>query len=151
MLGSLEIDGALLANGARRYRQAKTESMKYIRRILHLPIFQALNRYLHDRYASYSEQEIYPRGHYHSPLPDLAEVQACTTVLFRKDIDLSSNIDLKPDTQYSFLIELVPFYKDFNWPNQPLPEYRFYLDQPYFGHGDAIILSALLRYRSTHK
>lgn len=111
-----------------------------------IPGILTLDRYLRHRYTGLKELERYPRGHYYSPLPDIAEVRSRAKVLFRKDVDLRPSIDLRADAQYSLLADLAQYYNDFDWPEQPSPDRRFYLSNRYFGHGDAIVLYAMLRH-----
>jgi predicted O-methyltransferase YrrM len=118
-----------------------------IKRILrNLPGVHALDRYLCYRYTGQFDPELYPRGHYYSPLPDLTEVQSRATVLFQQDFDTAPSIDLRPNAQLSLLAELSRYYEDFDWPQRPAPEYRFHLNQRYFCHADAIILYSMLRH-----
>jgi hypothetical protein len=111
-----------------------------------MPGYRTLDRYLCYRYTGQYEHERYLRGHYYSPLPDLAEVQSRAAVLFRDDVDLGPSIDLNPERQHLLLMELAQYYQDFQWPNEPSSNFRFYLNQTVFGPGDAVILHAMLRH-----
>jgi hypothetical protein len=81
-----------------------------------------------------------------SPLPDLADVRARAETIFRKDLDVSASIDLRREAQLNLLAALVPFYRDFDWPERPAAGRRYHLDNPYFRHSDALVLYAMLRH-----
>lgn len=91
------------------------------------------------------DSEVYPRGHYYSPLPDLNEVKVRAAELFREDVDLSPSIDVKAESQRQLINELASYYTDFQWPNQETEGFRFHLGQDFYGCGDAIMLHAMLR------
>lgn len=117
-----------------------------VKRLLrYVPGMRSLDRYLRYRYTASYFEEPYPRGHYYSALPDIADVRSRAATLFREDIDLAPSIDLKPEKQLRLLTELAGYYRDFQWPDQPSHDFRFYQDQGYFGPGDAVILHAMLR------
>jgi len=121
--------------------------MKKIKQIIKdLSGFSKIDRYFCHRHTGFYEGERYNRGHYYSPLPDIRDIQSREEKLFRQDIDLGDSIDLRPDSQHSLLSGLASFYDDFLWPEQPSPEYRFYLGQGWFCYGDALILYSLLRH-----
>ncbi|MBI2934850.1 MAG: class I SAM-dependent methyltransferase [Chloroflexi bacterium] len=111
-----------------------------------LPGLHTFDGYLHPRHTSDQEQEPFSRGHFHSPLPDYTEVKSRAPTLFSKEVDLGPSIQLRADAQLALLADLASFYEDFDWPEQPSPNRRFYLTNPFFGHGDAIILYMMLRY-----
>jgi hypothetical protein len=112
------------------------------------PGIRGIDRYLRYRYTGNYYPEPYERGHYYSPLPDISEVQSRASILFRKEIDLGPSLDLRPQMQHLLLAELVRYYEDFQWPDQPSQDLRFHLQQTYFGPGDAVILYSILRHFS---
>lgn len=116
------------------------------RLVRNVPGFGALDNYLRRKYTREISGERHPRGHFYSPLPDLAEVEARASTLFRKDIDLDESVDLRTESQMSLLETLAPFYSDFDWQEQPSKARRFYLGQRMLAHGDAIILYAMMRH-----
>jgi len=120
-----------------------TRLKKVVRKI---PGVQTIDRYLRYRYTGTFEGELFDRGHYYSPLPDISEVQSRASDLFREEIDLGPSIDLRPQMQHKLLAKLVPYYTEFQWPEQPSPDFRFYVQQNYFGPGDAVILHGMLRH-----
>jgi predicted O-methyltransferase YrrM len=102
-----------------------------------VPGFGALTRYI---------RRHYPGRRSYSPLPDYREVNSRAQVLFSKEVDLGPSIELRSEAQMALLNELARFYPQFDWPELRRPEYRFYLANNWFRHGDAIILYAMLRY-----
>jgi predicted O-methyltransferase YrrM len=105
--------------------------------VAQLPGLGALMRYV---------RRHYPGRHAYSPLPDYGEVKSRADLLFSKDVDLGPSIQLRSEAQVALLNELACFYPQFDWPEHRQPEYRYYLANDWFRHGDAIILYAMLRY-----
>lgn len=106
-----------------------------------------LDRFLRHRYA----EELFPRGHFYSPLPDRAEVAAQADRLFDKDLDAIAGIELRLSQQRQLLEELARFAEDFRWPELPAAGHRYHLDNPAFVHGDAFVLYAMLRHLSPRR
>jgi len=105
--------------------------------IRQLPGVRALNRYL---------RRHYPGRHPYSPLPNYREVKSRAKALFSKEVDLGPSIELRSEAQVALLNDLASFYPEFSWPEQSGPDYRFYLANHWFCHGDAITLYAMLRH-----
>jgi Methyltransferase domain len=114
--------------------------------IWNLPGSRRLNRCLERHYTGCEHPEFVLRGSFHSPLPDLKEVRANGAALFSKDVDTGPSIRLRSEEQTTFLRELSRYYADFKWPEQLAPGYRYYLNNPYFCHGDALSLYSILRH-----
>jgi predicted O-methyltransferase YrrM len=111
-----------------------------------VPAVRAVDRRLRRHYLGCDTSEFVRRGSFYSPLPDLKEVAANRQRLFRKDIDVSPGVRLRTSEQMALVRELSRYYPDFDWPEQPTPEYRYYLRNGYFCHGDAVILYSILRH-----
>ena len=90
--------------------------------------------------------ELWPRGHFYSPLPDLEWVGHNAARLFRKDVDIGSSIDLRESSQESLLRELESHYADFDFPQEPGTGSRYYSENSLFGFGSAFSLYAMLRH-----
>lgn len=106
-----------------------------------------LDRYLRRRYTGRDDTE--PKGFdgYYSPLPDLQEVERRADELFsKKRTDLGPSIDLRVEHQIALLRELAGYYGDFDWPDQPGHDHRFYLNNGFFLAADALALHACLRH-----
>jgi len=120
--------------------------MRALKRFIkRLPIIRSIARYLYDRVCNLRSRELFHRGHYYSPLPNIAEVQSNAKSLFRKDVKLGASIELREHLQESLLEELATFYQDFDWPKQASPSHRYYSENAMFGPGSAFSLYAMLR------
>src|SRR5262245_37095002 len=102
--------------------------------------------YLRRRHARTPWDYLYPAGHFFSPQPDISEVEARAHELFRKDVDLRASINLREEAQRALLDRFTPYYTDFRWPDDPTPEYRYYLRNSWFAHGDALVLYCMVRH-----
>jgi hypothetical protein len=119
---------------------------KWLKRIIrNVPGVQSLDRYLRRRYQG-DEKEPHPRGHFYSPLPDVATVRSQAEALFRKDFDAIPGINLREQFQKALLEELASFYQDFDWPEQRSSDRRYYSDNIMFGLGSAFSLYAMMRH-----
>ncbi|NLF29639.1 MAG: class I SAM-dependent methyltransferase, partial [Planctomycetes bacterium] len=116
------------------------------RTIRSLPGFDAVDRYFCERYTGQPTPEVHRRGHYYSPLPDIAEARRIAATIFDPAITDIPGVDLRGDDQVRLLEQLAVYYEDFDWPDAPSDHRRFYLDQTTFCHGDAVILHAMLRH-----
>jgi predicted O-methyltransferase YrrM len=96
--------------------------------------------------SSADKRELYPRGHFYSPLPDLEWVRSNAVKLFRKDVDIGNSVDLRRLSQESLLRELASYYSDFNFPAEPASGVRYYFKNAMFGMGSAFSLYAMFRH-----
>jgi len=86
----------------------------------------------------------YPPGHYHSPLPDLAEVRAREADIFAMPSELPG-IDLRPAAQLELLAEFAKFSAELPWGPAQETGLRYRLDNGWFAHGDGVALYGMLR------
>jgi hypothetical protein len=112
----------------------------------YLPGIKALSRRLRKHYTGSTVREPYPRGHFHSPLPDYEEIELHAKILDSRDVDLESSISLRPAQQLALFEQLSKYYGDFDWPEKPSPNFRFYLPNGWFDQGDSISLFYILRH-----
>jgi predicted O-methyltransferase YrrM len=95
------------------------------------------------RAAQADYARFFPPGHFYSPLPSREEIaEAFSRGGFGPPF---SAIDLNEAEQFARLERIAQWY-----PEQPFAEkltegYRFYLDNPSYGHYDAIMLYGMLR------
>ncbi|MCC6672297.1 MAG: class I SAM-dependent methyltransferase [Planctomycetes bacterium] len=97
------------------------------------------------REAMQPRADAWPPGHFHSPLPDPALVQAeyeRRVVRARRTLP---GIDLREDDQRRLVAALAPFLADMPWRDDPVAGLRYYARNPYFPGGDALLLHGLLR------
>jgi predicted O-methyltransferase YrrM len=85
----------------------------------------------------------FPPGHFYSPLPSAAEVaEAFARGGFGPPFP---GIELNEEGQLARLERFAQYYADQPFPEQPAPPRRFHLDNPSYGHFDAIMLYCMLR------
>jgi predicted O-methyltransferase YrrM len=85
----------------------------------------------------------FPPGHFYSPLPSRDEVaEAFARGGFGPPFP---GLDLNEAGQFERLQRFAEFYRDQPFPEQPTPGRRFHLDNPSYGHYDAIMLYCMLR------
>ncbi len=85
----------------------------------------------------------FPPGHFYSPLPSREEVaEAFSRGGFGPPFP---GLDLNEAGQFERLQRFAEFYRDQPFPEQPTPGRRFHLDNPSYGHYDAIMLYCMLR------
>lgn len=80
-------------------------------------------------------------GHFYSPLPDLVDFPESTS---SADC-LGLGIDLREQDQCAMLDQLSRFYPDLPFSDEPDQRTRYYYKNDFFGHGDAIVLSGMMR------
>ncbi|HEX6682186.1 MAG TPA: class I SAM-dependent methyltransferase [Candidatus Limnocylindrales bacterium] len=86
----------------------------------------------------------YPPGHFHSPLPDLAEIRARDEELFLVPPDVPG-IDLRQDAQLELVEEFRELLGEMPFRHDEVPGLRYRLANKWFAHGDGVILYCMLR------
>lgn len=81
-----------------------------------------------------------PRGHFYSALPDIETKPGSAAVG-----SAFPGIDLKPETQKEILQHLFETAAQFDWPEEPHTNRRFYLNQGYFKGADSLSLITMMR------
>ena len=85
----------------------------------------------------------FPPGHFYSPLPSREEV---ATVFARGGFGPPfPGVDLNEAGQVARLERFARFYSEQPYPEKAIEGRRFFLDNPSYGHFDAIMLWAMLR------
>ncbi|MGY1618131.1 class I SAM-dependent methyltransferase [Geodermatophilus sp. SYSU D00691] len=85
-----------------------------------------------------AEGDNYPPGHYHSPLPDMADIYARADRVWQPRLEVPG-IDIRDAEQLALVEELATLARDL-----PVGG-RYQLDNHMFGRGDALVLYAMLR------
>jgi hypothetical protein len=85
-------------------------------------------------------------GHYYSPMPSVADVEAYARVAALPPPESLPGIDLRLDSQLRLLSELRPFYADQPFARDPIGGLRYHFENDVFGYSDAIFLHCLLRH-----
>lgn len=84
-----------------------------------------------------------PPGHFYSPVPSREEiVEAFARGSFGPPFP---GVDLNESGQYARLEKFAAWYPEQPFPEKPVPGRRFYLENPSYGHFDAIMLYSMLR------
>jgi predicted O-methyltransferase YrrM len=85
----------------------------------------------------------YPAGHFYSPLASNAELaEAFARGGFGPPFP---DVDLNEAGQFARLEQFAAWYPEQPFPERPTSGRRFYLDNPSYGHYDAIMLYGMLR------
>jgi predicted O-methyltransferase YrrM len=87
----------------------------------------------------------WPARHHYSPLVDVGYVKRHSARLFNTQVELGPSIDLNAAVQDEMLASVAAAYKDFDWPEEPVADRRYYLNNRLFIYGDAVVLYGLLR------
>jgi predicted O-methyltransferase YrrM len=89
--------------------------------------------------------QMFPAGHFYSPLPDMNQVLANRDALFGRQAAGCAGVDLRVAHQLAVLDELARFYGDLPFPETMTDGVRYYYQNTFFRHGDAIVLYGMLR------
>ena len=91
-------------------------------------------------------REFVPRGHFHSPLPDIAQASAFALKAASRQLrEGIPGIDLHDEGQRSLLAQMKPLVAAFDWPERASGGRRFYTEQNWLSIPDAFVLYAVLR------
>jgi predicted O-methyltransferase YrrM len=85
-------------------------------------------------------------GHYYSPIPDINYIQKHREKLFARDKTSCSGIELAIQEQIGLIRDLVPYYDQMPFSENKQDGFRYYFNNPFFGHGSSIILYSLMRH-----
>jgi predicted O-methyltransferase YrrM len=95
------------------------------------------------RAAQADSPPFFPVGHFYSPLPSRTEIaEAFARGGFAPPF---RDIDLNEQGQQERLERFAAFYREQPYPDKPTPGRRYHLDNPSYGHFDAIMLYCMLR------
>lgn len=87
-----------------------------------------------------------PPGHFYSPIPDMPSIEDQADRIFDRGTRDAPAIALNNQAQLQLLAELSRFYGEQPFSEQPTPQCRYYLDNPFFSYGDGIVLYAFMRH-----
>src|SRR5688572_33454056 len=77
----------------------------------------------------------YPPGHFHSPLPDMAEIRERDEELFRVPVELPG-IDLRAESQLALVPRFRELLAEMPFEHGPRDGLRYCLANKWFAHGD---------------
>lgn len=89
-----------------------------------------------------------PPGHFYSPIPDLDFILKRRKHLFLEEKFSCPGIELNLQRQLELVRSLATYYDQIPFPETNEVGSRYYLKNPYFGHGSSIILYSLMRHFS---
>ncbi len=124
-------------------RPPKSVAKSILKRV---PGLGAIDRWICRLYTGWPRREMYRRGNFYSPLPDLDEVERSSASIFRADLEPGPDLDLCEGAQEELLREFAAFYDDFPWKDESSEGSRFHYRQKYFKFGDALILYSMMRH-----
>jgi hypothetical protein len=87
---------------------------------------------------------LYPTGHFHSPVPDMADIRAHAGRIFA-EADRFPGIDLRTDAQYDLMRRIMPLTVGHPFGPQPREGLRYFSGNDYFGWADGLLLLGMLR------
>lgn len=88
--------------------------------------------------------QMFPPGHYYSPIPSLADISGRRESIFAVPHELPE-IDLVERGQLGFLHDIAPYALDADLVEHATQGHRYYLDNDFFSFGDGVVLQSILR------
>ena len=85
-------------------------------------------------------------GHYYSPIPSVADIEAFRVRAQDPRPDSLGAIDLRLDEQVALLDTFRVFYDEQPFSVERTAELRFWFDNPSFSYADALALYSMLRW-----
>ncbi|WP_163852957.1 class I SAM-dependent methyltransferase [Paenibacillus elgii] len=86
----------------------------------------------------------FPPGHYYSPLPNLEDIRSREVELFTAN-EMIPGIALNKEKQLNWLTKLSEFLNQVSFPESKDTNYRYYYNNAFYSHGDAIVLYSMIR------
>lgn len=109
-----------------------------------LPAGLRVRRMLETIWAEMTFPQSCPPGHFYSPIPAREELVAETPRIFTDNVVRLPEIDLHEADQLSLLARLGARAGSISLPTKPLPAFRYFSDNDFFGYADGIGLATLL-------
>ena len=88
--------------------------------------------------------QMFPPGHFYSPVPDLGDVRARQHEIFDRDRPLPG-INLRESEQLALFRSIAPMAGDLPFTSQPSGDHRYWFDNGWFTYGDGVTYASLLR------
>lgn len=96
-----------------------------------------------------SAYDLWPPGHYYSPIPNLDELKKNENKIFNSE-DLLDGIELNDNSQMTLFNDLKNYYPDLPWTDSKSNN-RYYYQNDFYSYGDAIILHSMIRHLKPKK
>ena len=87
----------------------------------------------------------YPPGHFYSPIPDLHQLREQARVTCDEAVENLAGIELNEMRQLEIVDTFGRIYAELPFPDKQSPQFRYFLDNPYFSYGDGVILYCIMR------
>jgi len=100
--------------------------------------------YFGNFYELLKKQGKYPAGHFYSPIPSNEEILVYLESRKKVNVELP-DIKLNKESQFKLLQDFSLYYEDLFFPEEQIPDCRYYYDQSLFRYADAIFLYSFLR------
>ncbi|HVJ81926.1 MAG TPA: class I SAM-dependent methyltransferase [Planctomycetia bacterium] len=97
--------------------------------------------------AESSVPQIFPPGHYYSPVPDPKLVRADAARIFDRNRRHLPGIDMNDEGQLALLDAFAPLVAENDFPESKIDGQRYYYVNDWYPYGDAICLYSMLRHR----
>jgi hypothetical protein len=88
--------------------------------------------------------QLFPPGHFYSPVPDLADVRARHDDIFDRERPVPG-IDLREGEQIALFRSIAPMASELPFTMQPSGDHRYWFDNGWFTYGDGVTYAMLLR------
>src|SRR5688572_6578081 len=128
------------------FRPEWTLSLDYTESVMKELIKNVLHRLPHISrlHQQVMRQGRFPAGHYYSPIPSQEDVAGYLQSRESVPADLP-DIQLNKESQFEILRSFEQFYDELPFSETQTAGCRYYFDQPWFRHSDAIFLYSFLR------
>jgi predicted O-methyltransferase YrrM len=84
-------------------------------------------------------------GHYYSPVPSVKELKRDATRVFDRSLRELQGVELNEPGQLELLIQLATFYDEQPFSEAPRDDIRYFFDNDWYGHADALFLYSIIR------
>ena len=96
------------------------------------------------------QKEAFYPGHYYSTIPSKMQIQSHRDPEFTSDLKIPG-IHIDFNEQIALFGKLAEFYDEQPFPEEMRSETRYYFNNGWFGHGDALILYSMIRHLRPRK
>lgn len=84
-----------------------------------------------------------PPGHFYSPIVDPDDIAGKRERIFDRSRAVSG-VDFNADAQQALLVDLAKYYAQLGYTFDATPERRYYFNNGYFSHLDAVLLACMI-------
>lgn len=104
----------------------------------------ALKTEVTDLYALLAKEGGWAAGHYYSPIPEKAEVLRQIEIK-RGEVPSMPEVEMNRAGQEALLREFAGYHAEIPFPQEQAEDFRYFFQNEWFGHADAVYLHCLLR------